>query len=242
MYIKGPYKRRRHSWFWPILVVITMLPIGLFLKGCFYKTDGESSPQKPEKKPLPKQVVIIDPGHGGSDPGACREGVMEKDINLAIAQKVAQHMGDYQVHLTRERDQDFVPNGVYTKEAERQDLANRIAVAQKFPGDVFVSIHINTGEGQDNGVLVYYNPNDKGSTALARAIQRETNRLPNAQKRNPRPDAFYLFQHLEIPVVLVEAGWLCNPEERKRLLDPSYQDQVAKAIARGIATFLQGSR
>ena len=239
MYIKGPYRRRRHPCFWPILVVIVMLPVGFLLKGCFYKTEAESSPQKPQKKPLPKHVVIIDPGHGGSDPGACRDGVMEKDINLAIAQKAARLMKQHQVYLTREKDQDFTPNGVYTREAERFDLDQRISVAQRFRGEVFVSIHINTGEGQDNGVLVYYNPRHEGSNRLAQAIQRETNRLPSARERQPRPGEYYLFQNLTIPVVIVEAGWLCNPEERKRLLEPAYQEQVAQAIARGITTFLQ---
>ncbi|MEG6523168.1 N-acetylmuramoyl-L-alanine amidase family protein [Desulfotomaculum sp. 1211_IL3151] len=239
MYIKGPYRKQRHPWFWPILVVIVMLPVGFFLKGCLYKTEAESSPQKPQKKPLPKHVVIIDPGHGGSDPGACREGVMEKDINLAIAQKIARSMKQHQVQLTREKDQDFTQNGVYTKQAERLDLDHRIAVAQRFQGEVFVSIHINTGEGQDNGVLVYYNPSDEKSKRLAQAIQRETNRLPKVREKEPRPDDFYLFQNMTIPVVIVEAGWLCNSEERKRLQDPAYQEQVANAIARGITNFLQ---
>lgn len=239
MNIKGPSSKQRHLWFWPILVVVVMLPVSFFLKGCFYKAEADGSSPKPQKKPLPKHVVIIDPGHGGSDPGACREGVMEKDINLAIAQRVAESMKQHQVHLTRTKDQDFVPNGVYTKAAERLDLDQRIAVAQRFKGEVFVSIHINTGEGQDNGVLVYYNPRDEGSTRLAQAIQREANMLPKARAREPRPDDFYLFQNMTIPVVIVEAGWLCNPEERKRLLDPAYQELVAGAIARGITKFLR---
>ncbi|ABO51086.1 cell wall hydrolase/autolysin [Desulforamulus reducens MI-1] len=237
MYIKGPYRKKRNPWFLPILVVVILLPAGVFLKGCLYRSEAKPPP-KPQKKPISNHVLIIDPGHGGTDPGACREGIMEKDINLAIAKRVAKHIEGHRVRLTREKDVDFVQKGVYTRDAERQDLESRIDLAQKYHGEVFVSIHINTGEGQDSGVLVYYDPKDPASTRLAQAIQLEANNLPDSPDKKPRPDDFYLFNNLKIPVVIVEAGWLCNPTERKRLMDPVYQEQVANAIARGITNFL----
>lgn len=239
MYLKGPYygAPRRKKLHWLFLVMLGSVTLTLFFKGCTTKAQGQKS--APEKKPLSERVVVIDPGHGGSDPGACRADVLEKDINLAIAQRMAKHLPSYRVKLTRQQDGDFVPGGAYTKEAEREDLTRRIKISRAAKGEVFVSIHVNTGEGQDRGALVYYPPTSSDSTRLAQLVQKEVNGLPGASRKKARPDQFYLFENLQIPVILVETGWLCSPEERARLQDPAYQDQMAAAISRGIHRFMQ---
>ncbi len=240
MYIKEPYKKHRYYWILLGLLLI-LLPLGIYLKGMAVKSEAQNRAAKPQRKPLEQRTVIIDPGHGGTDPGACRAGVMEKDINLAIAKRVARHAAGYEVKFTRDKDVDFTKHGVYTKEAERQDLDQRIEMARSLGGEVFVSIHVNTGLGQDGGAIIYYNQNNQGSVRLARIIQKEMNELSGMSKR-PRADHFYLFEHLNIPVIIIEAGWLCNPEERERLQDPDYQDQLAGAIGRGISEFLKTTR
>lgn len=237
MYIKGPYKKGHH-WVW-LGSLLLLLIIGFMLRGTAMKSEAEDRVTKPQRKPLEQPAVIIDPGHGGTDPGACRAGVMEKHINLAIAKRMAEHADGYQVKLTRNKDTDFTKQGVYSKEAERQDLEHRIEVARRFGGKVFVSIHVNTGLGQDRGAIIYYDPNNQGSERLAGAVQREMNKIPGVNPKEPRADRFYLFDHLTIPVIIVEAGWLCNAEERERLQNPDYQDQLARAMGRGIAVFLE---
>ena len=238
--LKGPYhsQKKGRGWYWLLLFVIVGVTMGFFSKGLVPTKSHAQKPQAPQK-PLPKQVVVIDPGHGGSDPGACRAGVLEKDLNLAIAKHMAKHLPNLQVVLTRTADQDFVENGVYSKAAERQDLARRIEVARQANAQVFVSIHINTGEGQDQGALIYYDPTDQESSRLAKLMQVEVNQLPDTTAKKPRPERFYLFDNLQIPVVLVEAGWLCNPMERTRLQNAQYQEQMAAAISRGITEFLE---
>lgn len=238
MYLKGPYQKQGRGWQWFFIVVIVVITLVLFSRE-YVIAKSETNKLPPAKKPLSPKVVIIDPGHGGSDPGACREGVQEKDINLAIAKKIGKQLPNYRVQLTRIEDTDFVKNGVFSKAAERQDLAQRIEVAKKANAKIFVSIHINTGKGQDRGALVYYDPMDKASTRLAEIMQEEVNKLPGTIRKKPRPEQFYLFENLQIPVVLVEAGWLCSPGERERLQNPQYQEQMAGAIARGINKFLQ---
>ncbi|CCO07651.1 N-acetylmuramoyl-L-alanine amidase family protein [Desulforamulus hydrothermalis] len=237
MYIKGPYKKNSLPWLW-LAFLIVFIGLGFFLKGIADRSEALNKPG-PQRKPLPQQpVVIIDPGHGGSDPGACREGVMEKDINLAIAKRVARHAKGCKIKLTRDKDIDFTGDGVYSKEAERQDLDKRIELARQYRGDVFISIHVNTGLGRDRGAITYYDAANPGSTRLAYAVQKEINRLPGMPVKEPRADTFYLFKHLDIPVVIVETGWLCNLEERNRLQNPQYQEQLAKAIGRGTIQFL----
>ncbi|GAB6158251.1 hypothetical protein JCM39194_14510 [Desulfotomaculum varum] len=240
MYIKGPYKKNSHPWLWLGFLII-FLSLVFFIKGI---ADRSKTINKPgyQRKPLPQPVVIIDPGHGGSDPGACRAGVMEKDINLAIAKRVAMHAKGCKIKLTRDKDTDFTRDGVYSKEAERQDLDKRIELARRYKGNVFVSIHVNTGLGQDRGAITYYDAANPGSTGLAYAVQKEINRLPGMPAKEPRADNFYLFKHLDIPVIIVETGWLCNPEERNRLQNPQYQEQLARAIGRGTIQFLTEKR
>ncbi len=94
----------------------------------------------------PNLVVVLDPGHGGSDPGACKYGLREADLTLKIAQYCKSKLEEYshvEVYMTRTADTD-------------NNLANRVAYAKKFNPDVFVSIHINAVGGQHGGAEVYY--------------------------------------------------------------------------------------
>lgn len=241
MYIKGPYKKIGKSYFWLVMLIIIIPPMVFFLKEKPHRSEAEDYVNQPSRKPIKQHIVIIDPGHGGTDPGACRAGVMEKDINLAIARKTTNFVANHEVkvHLTRDRDIDFVKHGVYSKEAEREDLAKRIAIAHRFRGEIFVSIHVNAGLGRDKGAEIYYDPNNQGSITLARVIQEELNKIPGMPQKKTKAEQFYLFDNLTIPVVIVETGWLCNPVEREKLLNPDYQEQLAKAIGQGITTFFK---
>ncbi|SHK61715.1 N-acetylmuramoyl-L-alanine amidase family protein [Desulforamulus aeronauticus] len=240
MYIKGPYKHNNnhHKSYWLCLgmVILVIIPLA-----CFSQGSAETSKARgtPSKKPLPQPMVIIDPGHGGSDPGACQGEVMEKDINLAIAKRLLTYVEPFQVRLTRERDMDFTNQGIYSKATERQDLDQRIQIAHQYKGDLFISIHVNSGVEKLRGPDVYYDPADSESSRLARLIQEEMNDLTDMKMKKPRQGKFYLFENLEIPVVIVETGWLCHAEDRKKLQDPTYQDQVAQAIGKGIERFFK---
>ncbi|AEF93554.1 cell wall hydrolase/autolysin [Desulfotomaculum nigrificans CO-1-SRB] len=245
MYIKGPYyQSSKHNWIWLSLslLIIGIVPLIVLLADKPYKLGNNST--KPAKKPLTGRVVIIDPGHGGSDPGACRAGVMEKDINLAIAKMVARGIASAggPVHLTRETDKDFTRQGVYTKAAERYDLNKRIQLAKSFGGEIYVSVHVNAGPGEHSGAEVYYDPRRESSFKLASLIQEELNNVPGMPFRKPRAGQYYLFDNIDIPAVIVETGWICNNRERKMLQDPVHQARLAKAIERGILNFSRTSK
>ena len=242
MYLKGPYKYRNHrknNIIWLSILFLVVIPLACFSRGSSATSEAEDRGTAPSQKPLPQPVAIIDPGHGGSDPGACQGAVMEKDINLAIAKRLVPHLKPLRVHLTREEDRDFIHGGVYSKAAERQDLNERIGIARQYKGEVFISIHVNSGVEQLQGVDIYYDPDDPKSSRLAQVMQQEMNELPGMTVRKPRPEKFYLFDNLEIPVVIVETGWLCQAEDRQKLQDPMYQDQVAQAISRGVKKYFK---
>lgn len=241
MALRGFHQNKKSKALWIGLLLLLAVPLFLAFKIKELSPSSGHASVGPQKKPLQGPVVIVDPGHGGTDPGACREGVMEKDINLAIAKEMKEITQDQglQVRLTREKDMDFTRQGVYSKRAERYDLNQRIELARRWGGSVFISIHVNSGVGRNKGPETYYSPKNKNSLRLAGAIQQQLNGVSATPGKGPKAEEFYLFEKLNIPVVIVETGWLCNAEDRDKLQDPAYQHQLALAISRGIKQFIE---
>lgn len=185
-------------------------------------------------------VVMLDPGHGGYDPGTITsQGVYEKEINLEIAQKVKEMLGPsgIEVFLTREEDIDHVPEGVKGKKTKKQvDLNRRIEMAIKVQADVFVSLHVNATEsGQQSGAETFYHYQSKAGKILAEFIQQELIKIPGMNRRIAKPGDFYIIKNSSMPAVIVEVGYLSSPKERKKLQQAWYQEQLSRAIAKGIA-------
>ncbi|HUX47046.1 MAG TPA: N-acetylmuramoyl-L-alanine amidase [Desulfosporosinus sp.] len=187
-------------------------------------------------------IVMLDPGHGGYDPGAItNQGVYEKSINLQIAQKVKEMLGPsgIEVFLTREEDIDYVPDGVKGKTTKKQiDLNRRIDMAKKADADVFVSLHVNaTATGQVSGSETFYHYQSESGKRLAELIQQEMIKIPGMNRRIAKPGNFYIIKNTSMPAVIVEVGYLSNVKEQKKLQQSWYQEQLARAIAKGIANF-----
>lgn len=187
-------------------------------------------------------IVMLDPGHGGYDPGAItKQGVYEKSINLQIAHKVKQMLGPsgMAVFLTREEDIDYVPDGVKGKTTKKQiDLNFRIDMAKEAAADVFVSLHVNaTASGQESGSETFYHYQSESGKVLAELIQQEMIKIPGMNRRIAKPGDFYVIKNTSMPAVIVEVGYLSSMKEQKKLQQSWYQDQLARAIAKGIANF-----
>jgi N-acetylmuramoyl-L-alanine amidase len=187
-------------------------------------------------------IVMLDPGHGGYDPGAItKQGVYEKSINLQIAQKVKEMLSPsgIGVFLTREEDIDYVPDGVKGKTTKKQiDLNRRIDMAKEANADVFVSLHVNaTATGQESGSETFYHFKSESGKRLAELIQQEMIKIPGMNRRIAKPGDFYIIKNTIIPAVIVEVGYLTNVKELKKLQQSWYQEQLARAIAKGIANF-----
>lgn len=189
-------------------------------------------------------VVMLDPGHGGYDPGAITsQGVYEKSINLQIAQRVKEMLGPsgIAVFLTREEDIDYAPDGVKGKNTKKQiDLNRRIDLANEAKADVFVSLHVNaTATGQNSGAETFYHYKSESGKGLAVLIQQELIKIPGMNRRIAKPGDFYVIKNTSMPAVIVEVGYLSSAKEQKKLQQSWYQEQLARAIAKGIANYFE---
>jgi len=183
-----------------------------------------TSPLDPSKK-----TIVLDPGHGGSAPGAIYSGIAEKDINLSVALKLEQRLrsSGYNVVLTRSADTHV---GLY----ERADIANALEA------DIFVSLHSNASltNLQATGIYTYYHPTSRRGARLAQAIQTPVTRLTGASDRGIEKADFVVLRETDMCAVLVEVGFMSTPGELMLLVNDSYQDKLAAGIAEGIVRYL----
>lgn len=191
-----------------------------------------------------KYIVMIDAGHGGYDPGAIAEqDIYEKEINLQIAKKTRDFLvpSGITTILTREEDEDYVPEGVTGRKTKKQiDLNYRISKATEAKADIFVSIHVNsTVTGKKSGAETFYSFSSEESKNLAVNIQQELIKISGMNRRIAKPGDYYIIKNTSMPAVIVEVGYLSNINERKKLQQTWYQEQVARAIAKGIANFFE---
>ena len=189
-------------------------------------------------------IVMLDPGHGGYDPGAISaQGVYEKRINLEIAQKIREMLlpCGVEVQLTREEDIDYAPDGVKGRQAKKQlDLNHRIEMASQANADIFVSVHVNaTPSGRNSGAETFYHFKSNSGKGLAELIQQELIKIPGMNQRVAKPGDFYIIKNTSMPAVIVEVGYLSSPKENKKLQQPWYQEQLARAVAKGIGNYFQ---
>lgn len=189
------------------------------------------------------RTFIIDPGHGGEDPGKVGlSGVLEKDINLAVALKLNAilNQGGGRVILTRDKDVALSGNQDTVRERKRADLNTRVGIAEKMKANLFLSLHCNSfPSGRWSGAQTFYAPDVAGSKELATSIQAELTSFPGNTTRLPRPDLTSLiFKRAKMPIVNIEMGFLSNSQEEKLLQDAAYQDKLAWSIYAGVVKYL----
>lgn len=212
---------------------------------------AEVSNQVAENKRSPATTIIIDAGHGGEDGGAVGiDGVVEKDINLAISLKLMNLLeaSGHKVIMTREKDQAIYDEGSSTlREKKRSDLRNRMGIIKnsKKNNAIFVSIHQNKFPNPKYfGTQIFYSVNDPKSQDLAEKIKESVVGLiqpENTREIKPADKKIYLLHNADIPAVIVECGFLSNSEESKKLVDEKYQSQVAFSIYCGITSYIMNN-
>ena len=182
--------------------------------------------------------LILDAGHGGEDGGAVSvTGVPESRVNLEIVQKLRDTLALYGVDPVVLREEDVSlhdPEASTLREKKRSDLKNRVRAVEAVEGGTLLSIHQNSYPGsQYRGAQVFYAPTG-GSRELAELLQtalREELQPDNDRQAKPIPESVYLMNHVSCPAVLVECGFLTNPEEEALLRDGGYQRQLAAVLA-----------
>ncbi|BAU09633.1 cell wall hydrolase/autolysin [Leptolyngbya sp. NIES-3755] len=192
-------------------------------------------PPRPTPTPVPRPpvpngrlVVVIDPGHGGPDPGAVGiRGIQEKEIVLDISRRVQANLerSGITVVMTRNADIDL-------------DLQPRVDIAQRANATVFVSIHANSismSRPDVNGLETYY---FQSGLELARTIHRNVLQGTGIEDRGVRSARFFVLRRTTMPSVLVEVGFVTGRNDAARLSDSAYRQRMADSIARGVLEYL----
>lgn len=207
--------------------------------------EPETPGQPPDNQPPPTTIanrVVLDPGHGGHDPGAIGySGSHEKDVNLAVGKKTADILraAGFEVMMTRD-DDTFV------------DLNDRVSFANSSQAAALVSIHCNgSTNSSTNGTEVYYYIDQNDPVVVAQANERarlasivydSLIRALGRKDNGVRQNNYIVVRYTQIPAILVETAYLTNLGEEVLLNDPAFQDQAAQAIANGIMEYLNSIR
>jgi N-acetylmuramoyl-L-alanine amidase len=199
--------------------------------------------------PLSGKTIALDAGHGGPDGGASsKEGVIEKDINLAITLQLRDYLqqAGALVVMTRETDTDLAdPSTKGYSKRKTEDLHNRADMINGKNADMFLSVHLNSiPSPRWKGAQTFYYTNNPNNSNLATLIQLELKRnLENTDRiAKPADKTVYLLKTLKIPSALIEVGFLSNPDEARLLADEKYQKMVAAAIYQGVLRFYAGEK
>lgn len=212
--------------------ILFLLPTVLLL-GTLYAHDMSNN--------LTGKVIIVDAGHGGIDPGANRPGIMEKDINLAVALELKDILNQYgsKVVLSRQIDMELSPECDNKKVRGRyhRDLAARVELTEESDADLFISIHANAvANTKRHGAEVFYSAKSESGKMLASLIQTELCNVTQVERTAKTADYFVLRRN-KIPAALIELGYITNVSERQLLQTPEYQKKLAEAIAKGINNY-----
>ncbi len=192
-----------------------------------------------------KQVIIVDPGHGGADGGGVGiNGVVEKDINLNISEYLGSllNLSGYEVVFTRTEDISIYDDGIEGLRNQKiSDMENRLEIIEKYPDSIFFSIHQNQYTDKAYfGAQMFYTTNNSGNFRLATIMQEKFAELQPGNDRDVKliDNGLYLFKNTKQPALLIECGFLSNPNDAANLKNPEYQKKVAFTIYRGLTEYL----
>lgn len=211
--------------------------------------DFNVSQEIPKAEPVSKPLVILDPGHGGKDGGTVSGDVLEKNLNLLLVKKIANELKRYQISVVTTRSVD-----------EMVGLSDRALIANKYPNAIFVSIHHNAATlNSAKGIETYYSNKkpkslkieqmrllkikegeafvDNRSKMLAKLLHSSVCQVTDAADRGVRDRSLAMTRWVSCPSVLIECGFLTNPEEKLDLLSESYRDALSRGVTDGILKY-----
>ena len=211
--------------------------------------DSNVSQEIPKAEPVSKPLVILDPGHGGKDGGTVSGDVLEKNLNLLLVKKIANELKRYQISVVTTRSVD-----------EMVGLSDRALIANKYPNAIFVSIHHNAATlNSAKGIETYYSNKkpkslkieqmrllkikegeafvDNRSKMLAKLLHSSVCQVTDAADRGVRDRSLAMTRWVSCPSVLIECGFLTNPEEKLDLLSESYRAALSRGVTDGILKY-----
>ena len=210
-------------------VYVTEISVSDKQKQVSFLKSSDSNNSKVEKSNRSYYKVFIDPGHGGSDPGALGFGYRESDINLQVAKKVEDKLKLKGIDVKMSRSSD-----VFYSLAERAEMAN------SYGADAFVSIHQNSASSTSaNGIETYYNRDRVEDKPLSDEVQNQVISQTEAYNRGVKNAGFAVLVRTKMTAALVECGFISNESEANKISNPTYQDKLATGIANGIESYLK---
>lgn len=222
----------------PFYLLVVILTIGIAGGGSRAVT---TLVQYKENRSLP--CIIIDAGHGGEDGGATScTGVLESKLNLEIARRLDDllHLLGRKTKMVRTTDTAIYTTGTTLSQKKVSDLKERVKLVNTTENAILISIHQNTfSDSRFDGAQVFYgiHPDSKrfADTMQSALIQTLS---PASKRTSKKADGIYLMRNVQPVGVLVECGFLSNPEEEAKLRDPAYQNKLACVIASALDSFL----
>lgn len=208
------------------------------------------------KFPLPSEkvgaiseiTIVLDAGHGGEDGGAQGNGLIEKDLNFDITLRVASLLREQGVNVVLTRDTDILlydTESDYKGKKKAQDLRKRLEITNSCENPILVSIHMNYfAQTQYSGLQVWYSKNDTRSKILANTIQsnvKNTLQPNNNRATKQATSSIFLLHNATCPAVLIECGFLSNPDEAHALGDANYRQNLANVIFKSIMDYISNN-
>lgn len=210
----------------------------ILLAVCYLIFQNMSKIVSKDLKAERKKTVVIDPGHGGIDGGKqAGDGTLEKDINLSISLKLKNQLEKKGIRVVMTRETDC---GLYKQtdtNKKTADLKQRCKIMNENQADCVVSIHQNSYLTTNvKGAQVFYYAKSEEAKEFAEDLQKKlVDNLDKSNKRKAKAnDSYYILRHTEPLSVIIECGFLSNPEEADLLKSEAYQDRIAKAVCKGI--------
>lgn len=221
------------------LIIFILVVLGISVWGIEYIYADSIWKSRMYEPGIKDKIIIIDPGHGGADPGALYGDLLEKDINLDISQKLAAQFKNNGIdaYLTRGKNGGLNPDKIMSRNERRINLNKRKNFGQDKKGNVFVSIHTNSfNDPSVSGIAIFYEKNNGYSKSLALSVAEKIE--GQFGERVVVQQANYLvIKDNPIPSVLVEVGFISNYNDRTKLADDKYRSTLASCIAKGIEQY-----
>ncbi|MBR4270675.1 MAG: N-acetylmuramoyl-L-alanine amidase [Clostridia bacterium] len=189
--------------------------------------------------PLPKFCVVLDAGHGGVDTGAVsKNGTFERDINLQITQKLGYMLTAMGITVIYTRTTQDALFNTFSHGHKLKDMKARTEIIKNANPNLVISIHLNSfTDSSAHGAQVFFKPHDEYSQELSQHIQDIFLKNIEGSRKNSMKGDFYILNYSPSAAILIECGFLSNPEEERLLLSSTYQEKLAYLIMCGIVSY-----
>ena len=188
------------------------------------------------------KTIYLDPGHGGIDSGTTYKKIYEKDINLTICKKLKNSLEEKgaTVYLTRDSDKDL---SIRKQNRKRSDLISRAYLINKTKPDIYLSIHVNyLSNSKYKGLQIFYNNRNKENEVIATSLTKYIKEKTWNVRKPKLNNTYYMYKNISVPGVLIEVGFLSNPDDRYRLTHEEYQDKIVSNLAYSIEKYFEEKR